>query len=584
MENPEVICRICLSDQSTLQALFGASEIDPATQKLLVSIITDVVQLELREGDGLPESICQQCIDTLLDIWNRLEQLRENNRLLRERIEVKMEPEPLVDDPGGVGKSLGHPSNHAKDEDPIGTNPPFENVELKDYSNEGNVLSTPVECLKIKIDVENSDESSSVETKRRKPKTEKILRKRGRKKKIDTHKRAPVENSKSNKHKCYICRSEPLGSDKALLEHLTNHLDKTPYTCTECKMETIVLKSVRSLNWHLKMHAQPVKCEYCDRRYGDERARDHHVKTFHLGESAPCPSTCEQCGKVCSSLSSLKTHMRDHRLDLKCEFCDKIFHRKYRLREHVAQVHENAGKYKCEICGKVVKSVTSYNLHLKLHTQEKTYECDLCPQKFYSSGNLNVHKKLHSSNTNYKPNKDWSQYYTVHQEPGQNKTYTCKICSKPYSSTVINSHLKLHFKEILCDQCDLKFPNQSQLKKHYVVHTGERQFKCTFCSKDFLHKGNLRQHLKLHRNEQNFACEFCGKLFTYKEGMKSHIRNHHLKESPYECSYCEGKFVDNASLGRHIVAEHEPAPVPAVQLGPPPLKGTVKVGIAVTRE
>lgn len=108
-----------------------------------------------------------------------------------------------------------------------------------------------------------------------------------------------------------------MGSAKALLEHLSVHLELMPYKCTECVMDPILLKSVRSLNVHKKMHAQPIKCEYCDRRYSDTSARDGHVKSYHLGESAPCPSSCEKCGKVCRSVSALKSHMRDHKLDVR---------------------------------------------------------------------------------------------------------------------------------------------------------------------------------------------------------------------------------------------------------------------------
>ncbi|XP_062535842.1 zinc finger protein 37-like isoform X2 [Armigeres subalbatus] len=385
---------------------------------------------------------------------------------------------------------------------------------------------------------------------------------------------------KMNDHKCYICRSQSLGSAKALLEHLTTHLDRTPYTCTDCIMETVVVKSVRSLNYHLKMHAQPMKCQYCDRRYCDDRARDHHVKTFHLGESAPCASKCNECGKVCKSISALKSHMRDHRLNLACDHCDRVFHRRSKLKDHIARVHEKAQRFECNICNRVVHSLDSYNSHLKMHTNEKTYECDLCPMRFYTAGNLGLHKKIHSTNANYKPHKDWSGHYTVSQEPGQDKVYTCKLCGKSYTRTVmkINNHLKNHFKDIKCDRCELKFVNESQLKVHYVVHTGIRQHKCSFCGKDFLHKNNLTQHLKLHRNEQNYACEFCGKLFTYKEGMKAHIRNHHLRDSPYECTRCRRKFVDNASLDRHVTAEHEPPPQ-QINLGPPPLMGTMSVSM-----
>ncbi|XP_053698248.1 zinc finger protein 83-like [Sabethes cyaneus] len=612
--NLNKICRMCLSEKTRVKSIFKNYK-----RERLLTIITKVVQLEVNENDGLPENICKPCASTLIRIQDNIQEFRCNERKLREEVEkLRHKTTPLEP----IENELTSNKQPVQNEWPE-CNTTADNLEvfLKMELAEPVISKTTEHCFSEKLQlshladtagnllleenvstiakISNTDETNSLpdnsqsnseyelerrSVKRELPKISSVTRKRNMVRNLEELKvkrkrrRISVHDDESrpkvNDHKCYICRSESLGSAKALLEHLTVHLDRTPYSCTECKMETIVLKSVRSLNVHLKMHAQPMKCEYCDRRYCDERARDYHVKTFHLGESAPCPSACEQCGKVCKSISALKSHMRDHRLSLKCEYCEKIFHRRNKLKEHITRVHEKAEKYECNLCHRVVHSLESYNSHLKMHMSEKTYECDLCPMKFYTAGNLGLHKRIHSGNANYKPHKDWSGHYTVYHEPNQDKIYTCKLCGKTYTKTVmkINNHLKNHFKEIKCDRCDLKFVNDSQLKTHYVVHTGIRQYKCEFCGKDFLHKNNLTQHLKLHRNEQNFACEFCGKLFTYKEGMKAHIRNHHLRESPYECVICRKKFVDNASLTRHTIAEHEEPPK-QVDLGPPPLMG-----------
>ncbi|XP_055623819.1 zinc finger protein 83-like [Toxorhynchites rutilus septentrionalis] len=638
--NLSKICRMCLSEKSRVKSIFKDYQ-----REGLLSIITDVVQLDVQESDGFPPNICKPCATTLIRMQENLNEFRENERVLRRQVEYQ--PAEVTDETGDgrteaasqqLVTELSLVEEHLQE---------FIKQELSSDFNDLTVLPSPnvgednlhistseqhhrlsaavapevfADALLVKEHTASENEtfedgdgaaeqaSSAADSSSEGSPEEEVYSKRKSKAIRPARKRRTARRSshqdenqvkrkyfrktdddgkrpKINDHKCYICRSESLGSAKALLEHLTIHLDRTPHTCTECKMETVVLKSVRSLNVHMKMHAQPMKCEYCDRRYCDDRARDYHVKTFHLGESAPCPSTCEQCGKVCKSLSALKSHMRDHRLNLKCEHCDKVFHRRNKLKEHVTRVHEKAEKYECNLCHRVVHSLESYNSHLKMHMSEKTYECDLCPMKFYTAGNLGLHKKIHSGNANYKPHKDWSGHYTVTQEPGQDKIYTCKLCGKTYTKTVmkINNHLKNHFKEVKCDRCDLKFVNESQLKTHYVVHTGIRQHKCESCGKDFLHKNNLTQHLKLHRNEQNFACEFCGKLFTYKEGMKAHIRNHHLRESPYECVPCRRKFVDSASLVRHNVAEHDPPPLP-VDLGPPPLMGTVQQAQMVKQE
>ncbi|XP_053683511.1 zinc finger protein 160-like [Sabethes cyaneus] len=545
--NFSIICRMCSEQNIKLKSIFSSDYVE----QNLLNIITDILQLSVSANDELPSGICAQCASQLFDLQKTIQKFRRNEQILRDRIldhtirnseEVERNQELVLlkQEPYDIENSLEIETNPVEDLPA--------NKEIKDQEN----TDTRKERKK-----QNENQSHLA-----KPRTTSI-----------------TSRPKQNDNKCYICKSESMVSGKALLDHLATHTDLIPYTCSECEMEKIILMTVRSLNLHKKMHAQPVKCKYCDRRYSDERAREGHVKTFHLGEGAPCPSACEQCGIVCSSAAALKRHLRDHKNNLKCDQCDEIFHRRYKLKEHVARVHENQPTdiFECNVCHRVVHSLGSYNAHLKMHISGKTYQCELCPMKFHTAGNMRLHKKIHIDNPNYKPHRDWSGHYTVHHEPGQDKIFSCKLCGKTFTKSIIriSNHLKLHFKEIECDQCQRKFVNESQLKAHYAVHTGIRQHKCGYCAKDFMHKSNLRQHLKLHRNEQNYACEFCGKLFTYRENMKTHIRIHHLQESPYACDPCSMKFVDDASLSRHMTACHAEPYQPA-DLGPPPIMGVIE--------
>lgn len=131
--------------------------------------------------------------------------------------------------------------------------------------------------------------------------------------------------------KCYICKSDSLGTAKALTDHLSVHSGLVPQTCTECITEPIVLRDIRALNSHRRMHSQPIKCEYCDRRYGDYHGRDEHVRLYHLGEGAPCPSPCQQCGKICKSVAALKSHMRNHKQDVRYVAHVLCYHVQYNI-------------------------------------------------------------------------------------------------------------------------------------------------------------------------------------------------------------------------------------------------------------
>ena len=64
------------------------------------------------------------------------------------------------------------------------------------------------------------------------------------------------------------------------------------------------------------------------------------------------------------------------------------------------------------------------------------------------------------------------------------------------------NHLKIHAgsrsvkgtmdKKFMCNQCDKKFFTRKDLKRHSVVHTGNREFCCPHCSQRFGRKVRLR--------------------------------------------------------------------------------------------
>uniref|UniRef100_A0A1Q3EX61 C2h2-type zn-finger protein n=1 Tax=Culex tarsalis TaxID=7177 RepID=A0A1Q3EX61_CULTA len=494
------ICRCCSSENVPMRSIFhGFNENEP-----LLAIITDVLRLEIMEHDGLPSQICEQCSSILLTMHASIEGFRAHDATLRMRFQV---PEMALAEVEMIDVKPTVIMKEEKEEDIFADD---KLITKRSIKSEGKASedNDPDWAMNDDNASHNSDdnelESKPAKQKTTKPDKDMEIVMARRKRRSDPNK------PKQKDYKCYIC---PVPSEsmtpQILLEHLSSHLNMMPFTCTDCVMETIVLKNVRSLNVHKKMHAQPFKCEYCDRRYSSPNARDGHVRSFHMGESAPCPQKCEECGKICKSIVSLKNHMRDHKLNLRCYLCGKVFHRYSQLRGHVVRVHEKGEKYECGQCGSVVHSLESYNSHLKMHNNEKTYECNLCPMKFYTAGNLGLHKRIHAKNPNYKLKKDWTSHYTVVEDPEKGKIYTCNHCQATFNTGVngIISHVKLHFKEIQCDQCDMRFTEKNKLKIHYVVHTRERNFKCPHCSKDFMYSSHMKYHIKTKHSEGGDASD-----------------------------------------------------------------------------
>ncbi|XP_037749469.1 zinc finger protein PLAGL1 isoform X2 [Chelonia mydas] len=198
-------------------------------------------------------------------------------------------------------------------------------------------------------------------------------------------------------------------------------------------------------------------CRFCGKIFVSVEKLTAHTYA-HTGER---PYRCSQpgCMKAFISKYKLIRHSATHspQKSHQCGYCEKTFHRKDHLKNHLQTHDPNKMAFKCEACGKKYNTKLGYKRHLALHAATSgDLTCRMCSQEFGGTEVLLEHLKTHAG--------------------------------KPGSSTKEKKHK--------CDHCERCFYTRKDVRRHMVVHTGCKDFFCQFCAQRFGRKDHLTRHMK----------------------------------------------------------------------------------------
>ncbi len=117
------------------------------------------------------------------------------------------------------------------------------------------------------------------------------------------------------------------------------------------------------------------------------------LQNAHSGGSFKCKQ-CTCCFKV---LQALQRHVKVTHSEIKeNKKLIKISNGKNidSSESNKASSKKNFAGFKCNLCGRVVKTISEFNAHKALHNCSNRTECNLCLKSFGSSVNVKIHKMV----------------------------------------------------------------------------------------------------------------------------------------------------------------------------------------------
>ncbi|KAL7028484.1 hypothetical protein ACKWTF_005858 [Chironomus riparius] len=205
----------------------------------------------------------------------------------------------------------------------------------------------------------------------------------------------------------------------------------------------------------------------------------------------------------------------------------------------------------CDICNKVFNSRRTLKDHTtRIHLQIKKHHCEKCQYSCFSSYELKSHK---------------TSKHKKHLVPVQK--IRCDQCDLRFSqqSCLVRHNKACHQKltRFECDKCGHKTFKKENIIKHINTHlpnTSKRLFKCSKCSAQLTSLYILKMHEKnFHKKSQkSFVCQYsnCDKSFARKISLAEHQKFVHLKARPICCDKCEKSFSSKSHLTRHQKRKH----------------------------
>ncbi len=109
----------------------------------------------------------------------------------------------------------------------------------------------------------------------------------------------------------------------------------------------------------------------------------------------------------------------------------------------------------------------------------------------------------------------------------------------------------------ICPECKKELSCKSNLNTHIrVVHLKETRYQCAYCDYASFLLTNVTSHELIHTGIKPYPCERCPSAFSQKTHWKKHMKCVHGDTNVYTCGKCDYRTSDSSLLRAHKRTHH----------------------------
>ncbi|XP_062857582.1 zinc finger protein 770 [Trichomycterus rosablanca] len=363
-------------------------------------------------------------------------------------------------------------------------------------------------------------------------------------------------------HRCSVCLKQ-FDFFSKLQRHLLTHSGERPFSCAVCKK---AFRQASHLKAHLRCHSRPngtseralgadeseVSCTNLEEGYV-LNVRSEILKDAK-SESQPDHQNCKFWDLDDVKNAELVPYSEDATITQnKVDGSDQTQEQlRFRYRKEDRRIMDDThtlkkktanlpSRYQCAVCLKCFSAPSKLKRHVLIHSSLRPFGCKFCTKAFRQLAHLKVHMVTHLSQRHIRarrnipksgkrhPQGTTEALKCLYEPQKRNPTEEPVPVKEPNESTFnMESFPKnmtsLNYKCPTCLKC---FSAPSKLRRHCLIHTGQRPFQCSICGRAFRQPSHLKSHYSVHTGakKKNSFLHLPGANRTSKARLKRLVNN-----------------------------------------------------------